>query len=291
MEPKITYCVKVVNYASCRSGEFQNEESLKKFGGSAVFMAFLPLLELIGRRHPLFKKLASMMKGKKAHDIKSIEARAVALVEYHEFFRTKTEILRAVDQRLVADEEADIACKFRYLYRVAMTRFTEVIFTAFESLADKENNLKTMCQELYDAVELDLPALLAVSNSKRAKEFQKSWAEVLNVLDVPQKIAEHLCQEDKETVEKEVAAGNGESDDVGVMEKLQACKDTVAEFVATRALARPLKGNSETRAAVKENASKTIQMLGVALPIKLGLLLSGNGSCPAPDGGNEGRLD
>lgn len=53
----------------------------------------------------------------------------------------------------------------------------------------------------------------------------------------------------------------------------QSAKNKVGEFVAIRALARPLKPE-ETRELVKTNASETVASLGADLPTKLGLLLA-----------------
>lgn len=53
----------------------------------------------------------------------------------------------------------------------------------------------------------------------------------------------------------------------------QFCKNKVGEFVAIRALARPLKPD-ETRARVRATAMDTISSLDAELPAKLGLLIS-----------------
>lgn len=232
--------------------------------GIGIFKLFGKLADLINQREAFINQRRAV---KKKADIKHMQKIVDILPQ---FMLVLDVVLCAAPKKLQSVLEAEQKAAIDFLADVfsnGCKAWGEMAQKTFRLAAG--DDLET--SELWDAEAIDETALLELCNCPAARDLREQWQALVAWGDFAAEFAEAF-----EAVPLRDAFFDKLGQQANLEElnyKYKVSRDKVSEFVAIRALYRPLRPN-EQRPRVLSSARQTIKDLGGELPAKLGMLLN-----------------
>jgi hypothetical protein len=230
------------------------------YEGMLALVSFARVAEV---RLDCVSKLKKQKKG--SVDVRHVTKRTSVLVKYKEVLTNALQEVRPSVANVLGLELTESLVRYEEVYREALSIWKHHVNNAHTCANDA--NIK--CDKFYDEEDLNLVELSNVSKGPKAKEFMTAWQQLLQIDGLMDSVSQPMSAPDELEAQKKIEL---ELNMEGIQEQHQMCKNKVAEFVAIRALARPLKPG-ETRESAMRTASGTIGTLKGVLCPKLGLAL------------------
>jgi len=259
----IDYAVGIVEWLADCTTEFPIPASPIKGTTFAFLRGLAPFASICAERRAF---LQVGKKGKKGFDAKALLKKLEAIRSLDGALRDAADTLDTSLSEIIQLEISEVNAKVDDAYAAMVVWYAEVT----KASANLASRIDLDCKAAYEQAEIDQQKLLGIANSDYAKQFLEAWKVILAGASLPSEydaiMSTDARKETKQQIDKQKNIGQARDDH-------QAAKDKVGEFVAIKALFRPLKPD-EKRLEVRTGATTTITNLQAVLPVKLGLLMS-----------------